>query len=113
MAKKRGGDLTPEQIVSSSSRDMEGTDYIQPRVQSDFEKAILRPRYTANAGDPALMTTSGRNQVINENLGASYKGIPAGLDRGTDPSVGPTQFSGRTLTSQISREGNFWDASKD
>lgn len=105
--------MTPEQVLASAPREMEGTDYIEPKVQSDFEKAVLVPRYTVNPQDPAFMPMGGRNQVIDENIGAAYKGIPAGLDRGIDPTVGPTQFQGKTLSPMVSREGNFWDGSKD
>ena len=115
MAKnKRGGNLTPEQIVSGAPRAMEGTEAMRlSGSKSDSSHVQMRPRNTGASGDPAYMPVGGRNQVINENLGPAYKGIPASLNRGVDPTVGPTQFQGRTLAPQISREsGSFWDGAK-
>lgn len=103
---KSSQNLTPEQVVASSGRDM-GMVLPRPSGGSDFSHEQVRPRNTGAAGDPALWPTQGRNPVINENIGAAYRGIPMGRSV-EDPAIGPTNaFHGKTFAPSVSRDDSF------
>lgn len=102
---KSSENLTPEQVVAATGRDM-GMQLPRPGVTGDYSAETLRARHVVS-GDPALMRTEGRNQVINENIGAAYRGIPVGRNT-TDPTVGPTSgYHGKTFAPSVHRDDNF------
>lgn len=104
---KSSENLTPEQVVAATSRDM-GMQLPRVGVTGDYSAETLTQRH-AVAGDPALQPVAGRNQVIHENIGAAYRGIPAGRNV-IDPTLGPTNaYSGKTFAPSVHREDNFKD----
>lgn len=111
MAKSKGT-LTPEQIVAQSPHALEGNEPFTGHVYESDPRGTKVPKKNTASGDPALQPIEARRQVINENIGAAYKGIPMGLNKPVDPTAGPTQYQGRTLPPKISREGAFTDGGR-
>lgn len=104
---KSSENLTPEQVIAATGRDM-GMQLPRIGVTGDYSHETVRPRH-AVSGDPALWPVEGRNQVINENIGAAYRGIPFGRST-ADPTLGPTNaYSGKTFAPSVSRDDNFKD----
>ncbi len=107
---------TPEEAIAGMAR--VGSPRV-PMGNSAIETGSARPvltgtqvpRGNTQSQDPALVPgITGRNAIINENLGAQHM-VSVSTPPMTDPSAGATQTNGHVVASAIPRKESFYDGS--